>query len=53
MRTGRQSPVDMFHNTTVLFAGGVEWVHVDDGLGEVQHVMQQVMPHLVVTSVRA
>jgi hypothetical protein len=24
----------------VLFAGGVEWVHMDDGISEVQHVRQ-------------
>ena len=40
MRMGRQITVDMFHDAMVLFAGGVQWVHMDHGVGEMQYVVQ-------------
>jgi len=46
MRMGRQVTMDMFHDAMVLFAGGVQGVHMDNGVGEMQYVVQQLMPHL-------
>jgi hypothetical protein len=45
MRMRRQVTVDMFHDAMVLFAGGVQGVHMNHGVGEMPHVMQQLMPH--------
>src|SRR5262245_53165006 len=41
MSMGRQVPVGMFHDAVVLFAGSIQWVHMNHGVGEMLHMVQQ------------
>ena len=39
----RHVPVDLFRKTMMLFAGRIDGVHMDDGVGEMGYVMHKVM----------